>query len=80
MDFLVSPWFGTVSLLSILTMIVLLWGALRACHRHNTSAIACLYNERACFPSVGTLIVAIVYVLLTIFYVFAPPIFHHLLL
>jgi len=80
MEFLLSPWFGGLSALSIIMMLLIIWGARRSCKRHNASPLGFLCGKKNAFPCAGTYIVAGLYVVLTFAYVFAPPIIHDLLL
>lgn len=76
MHFLLSPWFIGLSIASFLVMAVELWGLLRACKRHNTSAVGILCGKGECLPTTGVVIMAIVYILLTMLYVILPSMFH----
>ena len=77
MQFLLSPWFIGLSILSLLIMGIELWGLLRACKRHNASPIGQMCAKADCLPTAGIAFAAILYVLLTIAYILLPPIFHN---
>lgn len=79
MQFLLSPWFIGLSIASLLMMATELWGLLRACKRHNASPMGILCGKSACFPTRAITLAAIGYILLTILYLFLPPLLHDVL-
>ena len=76
MQFLLSPWFIGLSILSLLIMGLELWGWLRACQRHNESAMGTLCGKDSHVPRIGAVIVSVVYVVLTLIYIVVPPLIH----
>lgn len=79
MQFLVSPWFIGLSIGSLIVMGLELWGLLRACKRHNASAIGKMCVKADCLPTTGIAFAAVLYVLLTIAYILLPPLLHDVL-
>ena len=79
MQFLLSLWFIGLSLASLAVMGLQLWGLLRACKRHNASAIGQMCAKTDCLPTRGIAFAAVLYVLLTITYIVLPPILHDVL-
>ncbi len=77
MQFLLSPWFIGLSIASLLVMGLELWGLLRSCKRHNASPIGQMCAKDDCLPTGGIAFAAILYVLLTVAYIFLPPILHN---
>lgn len=79
MQFLSSPWFIGLNVASLMVMGLELWGWLRACQRHNESAMGTLCGEDSHLPAMGAVIVAVIYVALTLAYIFVPPLIHDIL-
>ncbi len=79
MQFLLSPWFIGLSVLSLLVMGIELWGLLRACKRHNSSPLGMMCAKSECLPTRGIAFAAVLYVLLTLAYIILPPILHDVL-
>lgn len=78
MEYLLSPWFSGLSVLSLLVMILILWGVNRSCRHFNTSPIGIVGRKECPYPCKSTFSVALLYILLTVSYVFAPPLIHAL--
>ena len=77
MQFLLSPWFIGLSVLSLIMMGIELWGLFRACKRHNASPIGQMCAKEDCLPTTGIAFAAVLYIFLTISYIFLPPILHN---
>lgn len=80
MEFLLSPWFVGLSVISILVMTMIMWGASHSCRRHNASPMGSLCGKKHAYPCTGTFVISIFYAALTIIYILVPPIVHDLLL
>ncbi len=76
MQFLLSPWFIGLNIASFIVMGFELWGWIRACKRHNESAMGTLCGEDSHLPTMGAVIVTIIYISLTLAYIFVPPLIH----
>ena len=76
MEFLLSPWFSGLSVLSLLVMFLILWGTSRSCRRYSVSPMGVLGRKECPYPCKSTFAIALLYILLTIAYVFDPPLIH----
>ena len=79
MQFLLSPWFIGLSIISVFVMGLELWGLMRSCRKHNASPIGVLCGREKCFPTTGIIVAALLYILLTFGYIIAPAILHDLI-
>lgn len=79
MQFLLSPWFISLSVTSLIIMGLELWGLLRSCKHHNASPIGQICAKTDCLPTAGIAFLGVLYVLLTVAYIVLPPILHDVL-